>query len=196
MRSSDSLEALSASLTLVQGALRALEPTHTNAHLRSKYADLAAVWAHIRSHLASGGLSVVQGVSSEGGNASVTTRLLHSTGQWIEDTCMVPVSPQKGLNAAQCMGLALTYARRYGLAAIVGVTVSDEDPDGGGPTNARPSLDEDLRTEELVAAARKHGADRDGFRIWWGDNQAEIDALSEASQEAIRAAAREARSKA
>ena len=55
---------------------------------------------------------------------SVTTLLLHSSGEWIKDT--LSLRPAK--DDAQGAGSAITYARRYSLASLVGV-VADEDDD-------------------------------------------------------------------
>ncbi len=50
--------------------------------------------------------------------------LIHSSGQFISDDIMIPVVQ----STAQAIGSALTYGRRYGLSALVGI-VSDEDDD-------------------------------------------------------------------
>lgn len=67
-------------------------------------------------------------------NVVVRTRLIHSSGQWIESDLSIPVS--MGKNSAQSIGIATTYARRYSLMAIAGVA-PDED-DGESLTDAHP----------------------------------------------------------
>lgn len=116
-------KALSAAQCELHGALK----DSTNPFFKSKYADLESVWAACRGALAKNGLSVVQTVGSDQhfGPMLVTT-LLHSSGQWIEGSQPVMAKNQ----TPQEFGSALTYARRYGLAAIVGVVQVDDDAEG------------------------------------------------------------------
>ena len=89
-----------------------------------RYARLASVWDTIRKPLTTHGLAVTQTCEpSNRGELRLTTTLLHESGQWISGTEMVPMPVQ----TPQGYGSALTYARRYGLAAIVGVCVDDDD---------------------------------------------------------------------
>ena len=63
--------------------------------------------------------------------------LLHSSGEWISE--VVTTRSQK--DDPQGLGSALTYLRRYALAAVVGVTATEDD-DGNAastPANARVS---------------------------------------------------------
>jgi hypothetical protein len=64
----------------------------------------------------------------------VETRLLHTSGQWAADTLTLTVPV--GKPDAQGIGSALTYARRYALAAFVGVAPEDDDGNAAvGPSN-------------------------------------------------------------
>ena len=57
------------------------------------------------------------------GTMSLTTVLTHSSGEWISQEMSLPVSKPD----AQGSGSALTYMRRYALAAVVGVYQADDD---------------------------------------------------------------------
>ena len=68
------------------------------------------------------------------GHPVMVTTLLHTSGQWIAGAFpLVAVKPDP-----QAMGSAITYMRRYSLAAMVGVLTEDDDGeaamkrDGGG----------------------------------------------------------------
>lgn len=89
------------------------------------YSSLAAHVDTIRPALAKHKLAVVQLVGS-GPEKTLTllTRLVHESGQFMESTVSVPMPASE-----QKVGSALTYLRRYALAAIVGVC-GDEDDDG------------------------------------------------------------------
>lgn len=137
MRTSENISDLAAALAKAQGAMRGAKKDATNPHLRNRYADLASCWDACREPLTANGLSVVQFAATEGGHVQVTTRLLHASGQWMESTLALPWSGSKGLTDAQAVGSALTYARRYGLMAMVGLAPDDED-DGASAGN-RPA---------------------------------------------------------
>lgn len=94
------------------------------------YTDLDTVISYIRPILKKHGLGFIQMLSTLEGNApAITTRLIHSSGEWIEDTTpLPPVQLAKG-NAAQNLGAAITYMKRYTLCAMLGIS-SDEDVDG------------------------------------------------------------------
>lgn len=120
-------------LAKVQQSLRPAIKDATNPHLKSKYADLAAVNAAAQPELGKEGLAVIQ-TAEEGADGStfLATTLAHTSGQWIRGRLRVEVQPSKGLNLSQSQGLALTYARRYSLAAILGVVTEDDDGHGAG----------------------------------------------------------------
>jgi hypothetical protein len=59
---------------------------------------------------------------------AITTRVFHTSGEWIEDTTILPDVAMAKTNAAQNMGASITYMRRYFLCAMLGIT-SDEDTD-------------------------------------------------------------------
>ena len=91
-----------------------------NPHFRSNYADLASVWDAIRVPMTKNGLSVTQFMH----DFQLVTLLMHDSGQWIRSD--YPIHKLSELNHQQ-MGSALTYARRYSLAAMLGVPQIDDD---------------------------------------------------------------------
>lgn len=98
-----------------------------------RYATLARVWEAIRPVLTREGLAVVQTcVPSSPEAMQLTTTLVHKSGQWIAGTIAIPLA----VRTPQAYGSALTYARRYGLAAILGLAV---DVDDDGLTSAPPA---------------------------------------------------------
>jgi hypothetical protein len=69
------------------------------------------------------GLSVVQSFDETPQGLVLRSLLTHESGQWIES--VYPIKPVK--NDPQGFGSAATYARRYALAALVGVVQDDDD---------------------------------------------------------------------
>lgn len=120
---SDTLDKLATALSAAQGEIKDADKNALNPHLKSKYADLAEVLQTVRPVLAKHGLAVVQGVSYDPKLVHVTTRLLHSSGQYVESTVSIPIAKED----AQGVGAGTTYGRRYGLAAIIGISQDDDD---------------------------------------------------------------------
>ena len=98
------------------------------------YADLATVIDAIRKPLSDAGLAFLQvTVPSEQQEVTIETILLHTSGEWVSSLTTIPVMKQ----TAQGIGSAMTYARRYGLTALVGV--APEDDDGAAATAQAPA---------------------------------------------------------
>ena len=132
MQRSESTAKLAEALAKAQGAMKPAVMGSTNPHFRSKYASLAEVMESIRGPFAANGLAVVQGTEAQDDTGlTVTTLLLHESGEWVQSSVHVPV----GSGNAQQVGSALTYARRYSLSALCGV-VADEDDDGNAAAAA------------------------------------------------------------
>lgn len=125
---------------LVQASLTPARRDSTNSYYDSTYADLSSVWESCREILAKNGLCVIQGNSVGAANTLIVeTILIHESGQWVQSELCLPLSKAD----PQGVGSAMTYGRRYGLAAIVGI-VADADDDGNaasaknGNGNVRP----------------------------------------------------------
>lgn len=131
MDASPTTGALAASLARAQARMTAAEKTAQNPHLRNRYADLTAYLAACRPALAAEEIALVQGVSIDGDLATVETRLMHSSGEWISSVLSLLITQGKGVTAAQSAGSTITYARRYALAALVGLSADDDDGSGG-----------------------------------------------------------------
>lgn len=132
MRTSESTANIAAALAAAQGAMKPVPLDGTNSHFGSRYATLAALWQTARPVLAAHGLSVLQGRGADGG---IETIILHSSGEWIV-LDGVPMRPVK--DDPQGAASAITYARRYGFAAAVGL-VADDDDDGNAATAGKAS---------------------------------------------------------
>jgi len=124
---------LDAALAKAQGEIEAASKDKTNPAFKSRYADLTAVWGACRPALAKHGISVTQWpVHAEDGRLHIVTRIAHG-GEWIKAHFSLPVTKQD----PQGYGSATTYAKRFCLAAALGV-VADEDDDGNAASQ-RPA---------------------------------------------------------
>lgn len=126
---------LDTALAKAQGEIEAASKDKVNPAFRSKYADLTSVWAAIRPALCKHGISITQWpVHSTDGRLHIVTRLAHD-GEWIRAQFSIPVTKQD----PHGYGSATTYAKRFSLAACVGV-VADDDDDGNAASQ-RPSFE-------------------------------------------------------
>lgn len=124
---SQSIGALAKALASAQAELRPAEKSAVNPAFKSRYADLPAVFDAVRIILPRHGLAVSQvSLPVDGPRCGVRTILMHESGEWLASDTILPFGRGDG---PQAYGSAMTYARRYGLAAIVGV-VADDDDDG------------------------------------------------------------------
>ncbi|MFH1301518.1 MAG: ERF family protein [Planctomycetota bacterium] len=131
MNKSESVTDLSAALAKAQAGIANAAKEGINPHFNRSYATLKSVWEVCKTPLTDNGLSVVQSPEVEAQAVKVTTTLLHKSGQWIESSITMPVQKWD----CQGIGSAITYARRYALAAMVGVAPSDDDDDGESAVN-------------------------------------------------------------
>lgn len=120
---SDEIGELAKALSAAQSTLEGAVKDAANPFFKSRYATLESVWEAARGPLTKNGLAVSQTTDVDAEGPVVITWLLHQSGQWLAgQTPIISSKPD-----AQSMGAAISYARRFGLAAIVGVVQSDDD---------------------------------------------------------------------
>lgn len=118
---------IAAALAKAQLSVRSATKDNTNPHFKSSYASLASVWDACHEALNTNGIAIVQIPSLlADGTPALVTMLAHASGQWFRAT--YKIKPVK--DDPQGFGSAVTYARRYSLAAMTGVAPRDDD-DGG-----------------------------------------------------------------
>lgn len=135
MKHSESIKDIGAALAKAQGAMGGASKDGQNPHFKSKYASLASVVEAIKKPLADNGIAYYQTpVTNDKDECGIETLLVHASGEWIlADPFFLPVSKDD----AQGFGSALTYCRRYSLAAVCGV--APEDDDGNAASDAAPA---------------------------------------------------------
>jgi hypothetical protein len=124
MNTSDQINEIAAAMAKAQANIQNPAKDKVNPHFKSKYADLAAGLDCIRPALSGNGIAIFQATEVVDDGVILKTRLVHTSGQWVESA--YPVSK---FAKHQEMGAALTYAKRQALFSLVGVC-GDEDDDG------------------------------------------------------------------
>jgi len=163
------LDKIAPALVAAQAKITFATKDSTNPHFKNRYADLQSVIEAIKGPLNENGIAFIQTPSkSEAGLLSLTTMLIHTSGQFIMDTATIPLPK----NDPQGYGSALTYGRRYGLAAICGLFQADDDGEAAKPVvvpvmasmankadiAAINTFAEGSDTGKVIAAAFKHYA--------------------------------------
>jgi len=180
MRTSESINEISKALSEAQKTIQKAHKETTNPFFKSKYADLASNWDACREALTKNNLAVVQTTESasypqEGEKNQIRhilhTRLVHTSGQWFESMLILTLSKQD----MQGVGSALTYARRYHLQAIVGISPTDDDAEGcvnhkngktevAMPKATQSSRISPLKADYMVKLAKEMGYTKDDFK--------------------------------
>jgi hypothetical protein len=172
MNRSEQINELAAALAKAQGEIEGAVKDKNNPAFRSKYADLGAVWDAIRAPLAKNGLCVVQHPTRIDGGVEVETVLMHSSGQWMSSTLAVPAAKQD----AHGLGSATTYARRFALSAVCGVSPVDDDGNAATGRQSPPEQPKQYPPDEDAL---------EGAKVWVAQQSTLFDTLT--NEEEVRA---------
>jgi hypothetical protein len=132
---SETIGALAAALSKAQADITGALKDSSNPFFKSKYADLASCWDACRKQLAANGLSVIQTTQMTEQGLMLVTTLAHASGEWIAG--QMPVLTKDA--SPQGQGSGITYARRYALAAIVGLAQVDDDAEAAQGRKTEPA---------------------------------------------------------
>jgi hypothetical protein len=180
MRSSDTLTKISPALVKAINAIEGVKKGADNPFFKSKYANLESVIEAAHGALEANGLAVMQGPGPMDGNCiTLTTRLVHESGEWIETDFSLPA----GKMDPQAAGSAITYARRYSLMAMLNMPAVDDDGEASMPRSTKPGEPKNpnvsvhpegpdwYKTEGAGMSAAKAKAEGLGEKVnqWLGD---------------------------
>lgn len=130
---SEHIGELAKAMVKVQLGLPGAKASAENSFYNNKYANLADCMEAGREILSKNGLAVVQTLGGTAESPSVITTLMHTSGQWIKgEGSMTP--DKKG---PQAIGSCITYGRRYGYSAIIGLHQEDDDGEGATKRGAK-----------------------------------------------------------
>ena len=89
------------------------------------YADLGGIMDHVRPALAEAGLWITQQVTTDAahpGDLGAETYLFHASGEWLRwEPVWIPAG-----DTAKEVGAAISYSRRYGVLAALGLAAREE----------------------------------------------------------------------
>lgn len=124
MKQSEQINELATALSKAQGEIEGAVKDSTNPFFKQNYADLESVIQAIKAPLAKYGLSFSQPTDfDDDGREFVETMIMHSSGQWLKGRLLIKSKD----NSPQAQGSGISYAKRYALQAILGVSSTDDD---------------------------------------------------------------------
>tara|TARA_R100000655_G_scaffold108858_2_gene161789 strand:+ start:2356 stop:2805 length:450 start_codon:yes stop_codon:yes gene_type:complete len=116
-------------LVKVQSELENL--TKDTQAFKYKYVKLDKLVDAVKEPLNKNGIFFTQMPLGNGSEVGVRTTLYHTSGEWIATQMLSPIAELQGQNMYQSQGSAITYFRRYSLAAMLGLCdVDDTDAQG------------------------------------------------------------------
>jgi hypothetical protein len=134
MNKSESIAKFAEAMAAAQGEMENAKKNATNPHFRSNYADLAEVLNTVRPVLSRHGISITQFPSYGDGLVHVETIIAHKSGEWMSEKCSAPAQKQD----PQGVGSAISYLRRYSLAAVCGLAQEDDDAQAAVKPKTKP----------------------------------------------------------
>lgn len=123
-------KSLTEALVAFQAELPHVDKTAENPHFRNRFAPLEDIVKVVLPALAKHGLAWSAAPTMKDGQFVLEYRLMHTNGD-----ALTGDYPLGGANAQQ-RGSELTYAKRYALCAVTGVTPGGEDDDGNAASQA------------------------------------------------------------
>lgn len=146
IRTSETIINLSKALVETQKELKQPLKDAKNPFFKSEYAPLENVAEAITESATKHGLAFSQyATTTETGNVSVGTIVFHESGEFIE---FPPLMLKPENTKPQSIGSAITYAKRYSLSAVFGIT-SDKDDDGNKANgNGEPQKQQQKRNQK------------------------------------------------
>jgi hypothetical protein len=145
MNKSDSIAHLASALASAQAEIRGATKDSKNPHFKNNYASLESVIDAVRGPFAGHDLAYTQLLSDGGSDVLIETVLMHKSGEWLSSSFRIPATKRD----PQGYGSAVTYGRRYALAAMAGLTQVDDDGEAARVEAPRPNTAKQVAQDEF-----------------------------------------------
>jgi hypothetical protein len=132
MKTSETVKQIASALAAAESKIKHATKDSSNPHYKNNYASLESVIDASKAELLDQGIVVVQGMNAEG---CLVTRLQHTSGEFMESDLKLMLTKQD----MQGLGGAITYARRYALAAMLNISQADDDGNTASDKANRPA---------------------------------------------------------
>ena len=164
VQSSDAVDQLIVAMVKFSADCPPVLKDRDNSVYRSKYADLGTILKVITPVLSVNGLVCIQMPYTEGDAGYLRTTICHVSGQFMASS--MKLEPQKQVLykeadgtlvrtvTPQSWGSAITYARRYGISAMLSLCVDDDD-DGNAASGLDSKANETRSSDSKSQSAGK-----------------------------------------
>ena len=153
MKHSESLKSIAGAIRKAQGAIEGALKEAANPFFKKNYADLESCWDAIKKPLQDNGLAIVQTMGFiPGAGTTLITTLIHESGEYI--TGEQPVCAKA--DDPQALGSAVTYARRYGLSAIIGLVQIDDDGESAKGRSEGSGSSKSANKANVISVAQRN----------------------------------------
>lgn len=163
MKHSESIKEIAVALVKAQAAIQAVLKdktgkieTKTGRTYEYNYSDLGSVIECVKGPLNDAGIAFLQCPAADEKGVTVSTRLLHTSGEWLESELFMPIAS----GTPQAYGSLITYCKRYGLQSMTGLPSEDDDGKKGGESKDReppPSPKQEITEAELEVIKKSLG---------------------------------------
>ena len=138
MKTSEKIDEIASALVQAQAQMGAAFMDKKNPHYKSGFAPLESVISTVKKPLHNNNLFFVQPTIRTDGFVGCETRIIHTSGQWMEGELTLPLTKHD----PQAAGSAITYARRYSLMSMLGCPTTDDDAESAiEPDEVKPIVE-------------------------------------------------------
>ena len=167
MKTSESIKEFATAFGLAQAEMGGVVKNKQNGGFKgadgkaSLYADLAAVIEVVKQPFCNHGLCFMQFPISNTDGMGVVTRIMHTSGEWIESEFTMPL----GKVTVHGSGSNFSYARRYALSSACGIPQTDDDGNAAS-LSVEPSVYiDDMQLKAVTDLLEETKADVKAFCI-------------------------------
>jgi hypothetical protein len=141
--------------------------TRGGATFQYTFAELDEIARTVNPILAKHGLSYTWDTVADEKMLTTICTVRHANGHAITSSFVLPVASDSAMSAQQKYAAAATFAQRKSLSAALGLTTTDDDPDG----DANPEKITDDQVVVLTDLAKESGTNVARFCKWLGVEQ-------------------------
>jgi len=145
MKTSENINEILPALMKAKGSIGSAKKDKVNPFHKSRYADLSSVHEACDQALSENGLILIQDVEGDETRVLISTRMMHTSGQWLE---VGPLCLPLSQNTPQAVGSCITYGRRYSISSLLCITTEDDD-DANRATIPEPKKKETERPKNI-----------------------------------------------
>lgn len=168
---SESIAKLAAAMVAAHAEMENPTKDRANSHHKYKYATLEALLEVAKPVLAKHRLTVVQMPAGTGDVPTLVTAVVHESGEFIRSEMPLTLLKPESVRGPQALGSAITYARRYALQSVLGVTAEDDDDGGAGSAPPKQQKPAQQQPQQERTAAAKTYTDKQMDDIINGQNK-------------------------